>query len=753
MSFTLKSIELKNIRAHEYFLFEPALEGITAISGDNGAGKSTVVDAFAWSLYGTRPSGVKNRNLIKDGVDPKDKTVSVRAIIIIGGIEYAIERKIINAQGTVECNVWGKQPGKKEFTQVAGPSVSHVEKFIKNELGMNEKGFLTSVFIQQKQVDQIVSATPKERGVVIEELTGISSITQAISKTNENTRALEKAISIFQVGNIEEVEEKLSKQEQICKEIEEKQRLAIEKFNEVKEVYKSSKEDLDIQQIKVNKRIKLEQTIENLKGQVDFLKKQAEDDLNYIIEFKNKYGTTVYVDTNKSKKIVEEKRNESYSIKSKVNNIKAELNKISEDIKKCIILKGDFENGKEASKELKALEKKLKSTTEFLEKLKDKKSMLASELKHSEASHEHINGEDKNCPVCKSNIKDPEELKKQIEKEIADYKKEQKENDTNTKQLTSEIKDLEESIKNANISIEANKEESRLIKTQEELNKKLQDLHNESDLVDTDLKVLEIEYDKALRIEADKRALDSAKERSLTVNTKIDDSQDKIKEAEEAIVKLDALTDRSLNALIKRTDETQERLTKMSIAGKELMGRKKLELERLEDNKKSLKQVQDAMKRYNEIADQIEISTSASTMLSAFKSDRIEHAIPTLEFYASDFLSKFTGGDFTKLSIDEKFNTFVTTSKGNVRPVAQLSGGELSSAAIALRLGISMLLNSSENNVLILDEVLVSMDEDRSRQIMETIGSMTSSQIIFIAHNSDINSIADKTVLVSKNNK
>lgn len=753
MSFTLKSIELRNIRAHEYFLFEPALEGITAISGDNGAGKSTVVDAFAWSLYGTRPSGVKNRNLIKDGIDPKDKTVSVKAIIIVGGIEYVIERKIINTQGTVECNVWGKHPGKKEFTQVAGPSVSHVEKFIKNELGMNEKGFLTSVFIQQKQVDQIVSATPKERGVVIEELTGISSITQAISKTNENTRALEKAISIFQVGNIEEVEEKVSKQAQVCREIEEKQRLAVEKFSVMKEIYRNSKEDLDIQQVKVNKRIKLTQTIENLKDQVDFLKKQAENDLNYIVEFKNKYGTTVYADTNKSKKNVEEKRNESYNIKSQISNLKAELDKISEDIKKCIILKGNFQNEKDALEELKVLGGKLKNATGSLEKLKDKKSMLISELKHSEASHKHINGEDKNCPVCKSNIKDPEKLKTQIENEIENYKKEQKENDADIKKLTFEITNLEESIKYVNVSIEANKEEDRLTTTKEKLNRKLRDLSNESNLVDSDLKMLEIEYDKALRVEADKRALDSAKERSLTVNAKIDGNQNQIKVAEQEITKLDALSDRSLSALIKKVDEAQERLTKMSIAGKELMGRKKLELERLEDNKRNLKQVQDAMKRYNEIANQIEVSTSASAMLSAFKSHRIEHAIPTLEFYASDFLSKFTGGDFSKLSIDEKFNTFVTTSKGNVRPVAQLSGGELSSAAIALRLGISMLLNSSENNVLILDEVLVSMDEDRSRQIMETIGSMTSSQIIFIAHNSDINSIADKTVLVSKDNK
>ena len=59
-----------------------------------------------------------------------------------------------------------------------------------------------------------------------------------------------------------------------------------------------------------------------------------------------------------------------------------------------------------------------------------------------------------------------------------------------------------------------------------------------------------------------------------------------------------------------------------------------------------------------------------------------------------------------------------------------------------------MLLSSSEKNVLILDEVLVSMDEERARLIMETISSMTNSQIIFIAHSAEINTIADKTIII-----
>ncbi len=749
MSFTLKSIEIKNIRAHEYFLFEPALEGVTAISGDNGVGKSTIVDAFAWSIYGIRPNGVRNKDLIRDGVDPRKKPVSVKSILIIGGIEYAIERKLLTAYGAVECNVWGRKIGSKEFTHVAGPGVSHVEKFIRNELGMNEKGFLTSVLIQQKQVDQIVSASPRERGAVIEELTGIASITQAIQKTNENTRALEKASSIFKVGNIKEAQERVDKQEKYCEELKEKEDLAIKEFQIKRNEHNILNEEFIKESKKVKTRIKLEQEIEGIKKQIDFLKKQAKDDLEYIENFRKKYGTTRFPDRKADKKIVDDKRNEEYELKLKINQKNNELETIEKNISNCNILIKEYDNIA-ANSLLEEKKNHLINIVQEIDELKNREMSLNSEIRHSKASHEHINGEEKNCPVCKSAIENPEELKLEIENEIKEYENEKAEVKSKITKLKKEEKLVDEEIKEIEIAIEAMKQKKEYVSSQKRVKSKIDKLSKERDKIKIDLKVLETEYDKALRIEADKNALEAAKTRSLTVNNTISENKERMEKLIDEKKRLSALTDKSLEVLENRVKKGQEQIMKMSIAGKESRARRGIELERLADYKKNLKDVKETMKKYNELAKQIDISIAASTMLSAFKADRIESSIPTLEFFASDFLSKFTGGTFTKLTIDEKFNTFVQTADNIIRPVAQLSGGELSSAAIALRLGIAMLLNPSEKNVLILDEVLVSMDEDRARQIMETIGSMTNSQIIFIAHNTDINSIADKTVLVSK---
>ena len=750
MSFILKSIELKNIRAHEHFLFEPALEGITAISGDNGAGKSTIVDSFAWCLYGTRPSGIKNRNLIRDGVNPKDKPVSVKAIISIGGVDYAIERKIITAAGATECNVWGRKQGTKEYTQVAGPAVTHVEKFIRSELGMNEKGFLTSILIQQKQVDQIVSATPRERGAVIEELTGIASVTHAITKMNENTRSLEKAASLFRTGNIDEATEKVENQEKVCSEIENKERDALVKFQEMKIKFSEVKAQLDIQDVKVAERRKLEQEIESHKRNLEFLKKQSTEDLEYIENFKETHGSTIVIDPSELKNKLDTKRSEIYHYKNEEKRLEKEIKGSKEDIEKIQIIKKDYKTKKAVNEEIKEAENLLEKLEKKLEELKTNKAIYLSEVKHSKDSYEHISGEEETCPVCKSDIKDPKTLKEEILNEIEDFKSKHDKTALDIKSVNSKIQEESNKLKELNIILVAINEELNLKRKIKEDEIKIKEIQTKRSLLDGDLASLELEYDKALTIEADKKTLEAAKRRSLTVNETIEENNKGIKEKEGLLKELEALNERSYKALVNKVNEAKDRISRMSLAGKEINGRKKLELERLKDYKSNLEEVEEAMRKYNEISEQIEVSASASAMLTAFKADRIENAIPTLEFFASDFLSKFTGGAFTKLSVDEKFNTFVTTSDGVVRSVAQLSGGELSAASIALRLGIAMLLNSSDKNVLILDEVLVSMDEDRSRQIMETIGSMTNSQVIFIAHNSDINSVADKTVLVTK---
>ncbi|MBA3804808.1 MAG: AAA family ATPase, partial [Acidobacteria bacterium] len=45
-------VELENIKSYEHRVFTFA-RGTTAITGENGAGKTTILEAIAWALFDT----------------------------------------------------------------------------------------------------------------------------------------------------------------------------------------------------------------------------------------------------------------------------------------------------------------------------------------------------------------------------------------------------------------------------------------------------------------------------------------------------------------------------------------------------------------------------------------------------------------------------------------------------------------------------------------------------------------------------
>ncbi|MBK9768006.1 MAG: AAA family ATPase [Chloracidobacterium sp.] len=46
----ISRLELENIKSHASSTFEFA-KGTTAITGENGAGKTTIIEAIAWALF------------------------------------------------------------------------------------------------------------------------------------------------------------------------------------------------------------------------------------------------------------------------------------------------------------------------------------------------------------------------------------------------------------------------------------------------------------------------------------------------------------------------------------------------------------------------------------------------------------------------------------------------------------------------------------------------------------------------------
>ena len=708
----LKKVIIENIRSHEYLEFEPASIGVTAISGENGAGKSTIVDAFSWSLFGTRLHGLRNKNYIREGVDAKEKTVQVTSYIRVGNTDFMIKRKITSNEGACECKVfsYNEEIGDWEFE--SGPAVTHAESFIRSILNIDEKGFLSSVFIQQKQVDQIVSASPTERGQVIEKLIGVSAITESTKLAREESRALQRAADIIQPGSLDDEKAKVE-------EFKIKVTTAKDNLKEVEETLKTLEQELVVLRATEQAETELQNHLDSLNTSLDNVKK----DDSYLKENLKNY-TKILKDNSeisidyKLKEIIEEELSESLekekAIQNELNNINIQITRYTSLFEETLNYDeikaaydeitdnyNDFMNKKSVLDEaLMGLKVKVKSVKQHLELLK------------SGAAE---------CPVCGHPILNPEE-------EFKKHTEEQNENKKEFKQIKEELTELEEAI--SKIGNDKTQYEALLEKATEQVNSvdDFKKAKENKQTKEAELNSIQLVINKNREQLADINAnekhrdlINTAKEQVTISEQRLKDNKKERARLEKEISTLNVLPKSTYKVLLNNLKEKEDLLVKTNIQKASLDGELKLIVEQAKQAVQDYKRCKEASENYERLHNQITIMNLTNQSLIKFKEQRIKNSIPELTDIASEILARFTDNKFTQLILTDKFETFVVTENNVKRPVSQLSGGELSAAAIALRLAIALFLNNGQQHLLILDEVLTAMSSDRSQLILETI--------------------------------
>lgn len=736
MGLLIKEIHIKNIRSHEDFVFKPHLTGVTSINGVNGSGKSTIVNSFSWCLYGTKFSGQKNKTFIRDGVDAKEKEVSVTSYILVNGEEYKIKRKLLDNKGTCECNVFKKKD--EEYTKEAGPAVSHTERYIRELLGIDEKGFLSSIFIQQKQVDQIISASAKERSIIIEKLTGILALTKSIDLAKEEYKTLQKAANLINVEDDSEVIKKINTEKDTINELRNFLNNGKKDYDLLKEQIEIKNQELEEEDKKQEIKNQLTQEYIQTKSNISNYNKVIDENIKMLENNKKNKKVKVLQNETELKKKQKELNTKIKTETDKYNYVKSILLSLEEKINKKIILD---------------LELLIEETTEYIQKLEkdieDKtteKLVLKTEITHNNQLIKALKNNDASCPVCGSPIEEEFQSLEELVEKTKNKKEYFKNIEVEIVSLTSKLNEEKNNLNiyNQNLVFKKEKEEALLLYKEKE--KELKKLEKIIKKIDTELSVVNNHLSE---INLHKEAISLTKEIEQNVieyTNRLNEEKEKKKQLESKKNELNALDKKSYKVL---KDDTLNENKKFNDLKTDLLQKKQQFMyskEKYENLILDKNRIDKAKLEYDKLMQEVSVYVKMIKLLTEFKKERILNSVPMITDIASDIFMKFTNNDFLKLELNDKFEVIVQTKDNIIRPVGLLSGGELSTAAIALRIAISLFLNNEDQSLLILDEVLVSMDDERTQNILETIAEITNTQLIFIAHNHLINDISDKIV-------
>jgi len=279
----LQSIALKNLKSYGSELQTVDLTNVDAvgIGGRNGAGKSSLIEALTFALYGK--ATVSEIRELGDDALINDRASEAYVLVTFekDGNVYTVERTVRR-----------RGAGKARLSSLILPQpiadVKAVNAKVESLLGMNYETFVSSTIIRQDEMDRLTAKRPAERKEILAKIFGLQAYEAMREKAHEKAWEIKNEITGLEatkkaledkISQGEAVRQKLAGHEARIKELEGRRQKAEAEEKEVEsklEEIRDKKTDFDT---KTFEKKTLAEQLEKDKTSAEGIRKQIQEAL------------------------------------------------------------------------------------------------------------------------------------------------------------------------------------------------------------------------------------------------------------------------------------------------------------------------------------------------------------------------------------------------------------------------------------------------------------------------------------------
>lgn len=759
-------LKMHNFKSHKDTVID-FNKGINVIIGQNGAGKSSILEGISFALF-KKHTSKKIDYLVKNN----EKSMSVELDFSSNNGDFRIIRKKNkNLKSTL------LQKEGDNFIEICSGEKEVSEK-INDILGVDYNIFFNAIYIRQGEITTLVDKTISEKKALIGSLLGLDSFENVwknlLPYINEykNKASEYKGESLLLGDFVNSYKDKITDLHDIQNKL--------QKFNDEAKKIKNELDELNIKYDELNESknvfnnltstiINIEENIYNYSKQKKELLKQLDDINNKKKELKELEDCPKELERymNKEKDII--LLQELSDRKNKIfNEIQEYKDKKNSFLKECSeLLSTNIKSLSDANKIIKNNCDKIKAEKMELSQknneLKEKIIILNQEQKNYQKNLDSLKGTSNKCPICQSDIS--EEQKVQLEVKYNEH-----------------INKCEENIKTIESDIEKNKEQINVIDNQK------------SYFADIISKITYMEELEGYMELNQQSQLEEIIEKMNKINiNNIDETKQKIQSLKNKVDKYNQLLGVIQNEdyYTKQLQDNEDELNR----NENILSDSKTKMKSInynEDEYISIKnQFNDKKNEYDEIKNSIfkykgqgleiidnlydvidKINISKDSQIDyKVMNDNIDLLVSLREVYGKDGVQKELRNMFKPLiekRVKEIFNSFnfnysdlylnsdyeiIVCGPEGESSTDMISGGEKIAIALALRFGITQVITKEGLDSIILDEPTIHLDDIRRQELIGLLKNISLiPQMIIVTHENQLESVADNLIEVKKEN-